>query len=162
MVTRGLLRVALAALGMAVAVVVTPVAAADPGADGAPPVPAEPLPIVVDAAAPVPADPVADPAAAITPPDGAQHLPSPQSLPPGTTREAPQHPTAGLLRDIWHALRSGEMSGTDALMLLGTRRVDPEKLAASKPSNQGGPPASEEPAPAAVPSPVPVPPPADS
>lgn len=130
----------------------TPLASADPAtpADPAVPVTAATAPVAAAPVSPAAATapdsgaapasaPVAAATPAITPPDGAQHLPSPESLPPGTTQQAPSHPTVGFLRDIWHALRSGEVSGTDALMLLGTRPVDPGKLSASKPSNQGAP-----------------------
>lgn len=142
------IRIGMGVFAVGLAVFAAPVAAADPAT------PADPVQIApAPAAAPVspaaatapesaPASAAAPEAAAvpaITPADGAQHLPSPDSLPPGTTQEAPSHPTVGFLRDIWHALRSGEVSGTDALMLLGTRPVDPNKLSASKPSNQGVP-----------------------
>jgi len=94
--------------------------------------------------------PAAAAAAEITPQDGVQHLPSPDSLPPGTTQQAPDHPNVGFLRDIWQALRSGEVSGTDAIMLLGTRPLSAQNLADSTPSNQVGPSA---PPPAEVPAP---------
>ncbi len=148
-------------LGVALAAISVPVAAADPAAPVVPVVPtpatgvsaADPGPApVVDAALSAAAAPAADPAAALTPADGVQHLPSPDNLPPGTTQEAPEHPTAGLLREVWHALRDGEMTGPDALKLLATRPVDPAKLAGSTPSNQGGPAA---PAPVQIPTPVP-------
>ena len=141
MVARQRFGVAIGALGIALAAIAVPLANADPSAPAGPvaapsapvtvpaPVPvADPAP-VADAALSAPAPnapaPSADPAA--TPPDGVQHLPSPDSLPPGTTQQAPDHPTTGLLKDIWHALRDGEMSGPDALKLLATRPVDPEK-----------------------------------
>jgi hypothetical protein len=106
---------------------------------------------VTAAAATAPAPAAAEPGASITPPDGVQHLPSPDSLPPGTTQQAPDHPNVGYLREIWHALRNGDVSGSDALLLLGTRPVDPGKLAGSTPSNQVGPSA---PAGADVPAPA--------
>lgn len=150
------LRVAIGALGVGLAALTAPLATADPAAPADPlvvPAPAVPAPAAAPAApatppvpaAPAPAPgtppaPAADPAAAVTPPDGVQHLPSPDALPPGTTQQAPEHPTTGLLRDIWHALRDGEMTGPDALKLLAaTRPVDPQKLAESKPSNHDAP-----------------------
>ena len=163
MVARLRLHVAIGALGLGLAVVAVPVATADPAAPAdsaavpaplapAPAPAADPAPITDAALAPVPS---ADPPGAGTPANGVQHLPSPDSLPPGTTQEAPAHPTTGLLRDIWHALRDGEMSGPDALKLLATRPVDPAKLAGSTPSNQGGP-AAPDPAPVPVQIPTPV------
>jgi hypothetical protein len=87
-----------------------------------------------------------------------QHLPSPESLPPGTTQQAPDHPNAGFLRDIWQAFRSGEVSRTDAIMLLGTRPLNPADLAASTPSNQVRPsvPGADVPAPPATAAPAPA------
>jgi hypothetical protein len=142
---------------VALAAFAAPVAAADPVAPADPSVlvipsapPADSGPAAVaDAAlsAPPGAAPAVDPAAAVTPPDGVQHLPSPDSLPPGTTQQAPDRPTAGLLREVWNALRDGDMTGPDALKLLATRPVDPLKLSAIKPSNQGAPaPAGDAPA----------------
>jgi hypothetical protein len=167
MVARLRFRVAIGAVGLGLAVVAVPVATADPAAPAdsaavpaalapAPAPAADPAPITDAALAPVPS---ADPAGAGTPANGVQHLPSPDSLPPGTTQEAPAHPTTGLLRDIWHALRDGEMSGPDALKLLATRPVDPEKLAGSKPSNQVGPaaPAGTDVPPAPAPDAAPAP-----
>lgn len=169
MVVRQRFRLAVGALGIGLAAIAAPVAAADPAApaDSAAVPATDPAPITDTAlaSAPGPATP-ADPAGAVTPVNGVQHLPSPDSLPPGTTQEAPEHPTTGLLRDIWHALRDGEMTGPDALKLLAaTRPVDQEKLSASKPSNHDGPAApvadaSGAPDPAApvpVLPPVPVP-----
>jgi hypothetical protein len=147
-------RVAIGAVGVALAAVAAPVAAADPTTPADPPVPTvTPAPTPAPAADPAHAAvtdaalsaqpgaaPAADPAAIATPPDGVQHLPSPDSLPPGTTQDAPDHPTAGLLREVWHALRDGDMSGPDALKLLAaTRPVDQQKLAGSKPSNHDAP-----------------------
>ena len=97
-----------------------------------------------------------------------QHLPSPDSLPPGTTSQAPDHPNAGYLREIWHALRNGEVSGSDALLLLGTRPANANNMAASTPSNHSGPVApagadapapqagADAPAPVAFEAPVPA------
>lgn len=158
------LRVAIGMLGVGFGAFAAPVAAADPAApvDPAPPV------VPVTAPAPAPAAPLTAAAAAEAasvgvPPEGVQHLPSPESLPPGTTQDPQEHPKVGLLRDIWHALRNGEVSGTDAIMMLGTRPIDPAKLAESTPSNQMGPSApvgAELPPPvadaAAVPAPAPV------
>jgi hypothetical protein len=146
------------AVGVGLAAISAPTAAADPAAPADPvaAAPATAVPPADSGAAPVvdaAASPAADPAAALTPPDGVAHLPSPSSLPPGTTQQAPDHPTTGMLREVWNAIRNGEMTGPDALKLLATRPIDPQKLAASTPSNQGGPavipaPVTPEPAPA--------------
>ena len=164
MVAAGRFPLVIGTLGVALAAISAPLAAADPAAPADPVaapatvVPATVVPAADPAAAPVAdaaASPAADPAAALTPPDGVQHLPSPNSLPPGTTHEAPDHPTTGLLREVWNAIRNGEMSGPDALKLLATRPIDPQKLAASTPSNQGGAPVADPaPAPAQIPTPV--------
>lgn len=181
------LRVAIGMLGIGLGLggIAAPVAAADP-APADPVVPAVPVtapaaapaaPVTAAAAAlpaapagvPAPAAPPSAPdaaAAAITPPDGVQHLPSPESLPPGTTQDPQEHPKVGLLRDIWHALRNGDVSGTDAIMMLGTRPIDPAKLAQSTPSNQVGPsapagadlpPAAADAPAASAPAPAPAP-----
>jgi hypothetical protein len=169
-------RVAIGALGVGLTVLAAPVAVADPTAPVPLPVP-DPAPVEDAALSPAPATPAAPVVAglnapvpagdpALTPPDDVQHLPSPDSLPPGTTQEPPTNPKAGLLRDIWNALRDGDMSGPDAIRLLAIRPVDPEQLAGSKPSNQSGPDvptappvlppdAAPAPAPAAAPAPAP-------
>jgi hypothetical protein len=78
--------------------------------------------------------------------DGAPHLSSPQNLPPGTT-STPTDPQTKLsyLRDLWHAMRTQEVSGGDALLLLTQRPMT------SAPA--GGMPAGPQPAPAALPAP---------
>lgn len=140
---------AFAALGLGV-----PTAAADPAVE--PVVPAPVAAPVTPAAAPAPAP--GDPAAvaqSATPPDGMSHLPSPDSLPPGTTQAAPEHPTLDYLKDVWNALRTKEVSASDALLLLAQRPVDDSKVAESVPQSQSGP-AAPAPAPVAV-APAPVP-----
>lgn len=132
------------ALGVGLAAWVAPVAAADSTAptDTATQATSELVSAAPtsDQAGAVPAAaPAADAAPSVTPADGAQHLPSPDSLPPGTTQQAPEHSKLNFLRDIWHAVKSGDVKPTDALLLLGTRPVNPDQLAGSKPSNQTGP-----------------------
>ncbi|MGV0991235.1 MAG: hypothetical protein ACOYB7_03185 [Mycobacterium sp.] len=63
-------------------------------------------------------------AAGITPPDGVPHLPSPDSLPPGATQSEPEHRNLGYLRDIWQAVRSKDVSMSDALLLIAQRPMD--------------------------------------
>lgn len=143
-------------LGVGLAGVAVPVAVAEPVIPVDPDVPAP-------QAAPVPAtgEPavIAQAAApsSITPADGMSHLPSPDSLPPGTTQTAPEHPTLDYLKDVWNALRTKEVTASDALLLLAQRPVNNAKIADSVPQSQSGP-AAPPPAPAADPAPAPVPP----
>jgi hypothetical protein len=109
---------------------------------GAPlsPAPSDPaVPVVPPAAVPAaPADPNApapDPAIAIASaaadalgPDqvanGVQHLSSPDNLPPGTSTEpvGPQSgPNVSYLRELWHAVQTQQISGSDALVALAQR-----------------------------------------
>ena len=110
--------------GVAAALLTAPAAVAEPDAPVDPGLPAlvvEAVPAVPPAA---PAAPAADPAAVpITPPDGVPHLVTPENLPPGTT-QAPTRTgsgTRGYLKDIWEAMRSGEVSTAEALMLIAQR-----------------------------------------
>ena len=152
-----------AVLGFGLVGVAVPIASADPVVPVEPGVPApEALPVPAPAApAPAPGAPATvaqasaqAPLAApltppLTPPDGVSHLPSPDSLPPGTTQTAPEHPTLGYLKDVWNALRSEDVTASDALLLLAQRPVNDARIADSVPQSQTGPVA----APAAVPAP---------
>ncbi|WP_431232937.1 hypothetical protein ACQ856_26915 [Mycolicibacterium psychrotolerans] len=106
------------ALGVSAAILSAPMAAADP-ADPADPV----VPTIVagDTGAP-PAD-VAAPAAPLP----VQHLSSPDNPPPGTTTTGTDTAPQGrlsYLRDLLHAMRTQEVSGSDALLLLTQRPLD--------------------------------------
>lgn len=148
-----------AVLGFGLVGLAVPIASADPVVPVEPGVPAaEALPAPAPAApAPAPGAPAtvaqasaqAPLAAPLTPPDGVAHLPSPDSLPPGTTQTAPEHPTLGYLKDVWNALRSEDVTASDALLLLAQRPVNDARIADSVPQSQAGPVA----APAAVPAP---------
>lgn len=116
------LHLAIGALWVSLAALSAPLAGADPAP------PADPL------AAPAPGP--APAAAAPTPPDGVPHLPSPESLPPGTTSIEPEHSRLGYLRDIWNAVRGKDLSASDALLLLAQRPAEPAKIAGSVPANQ--------------------------
>ncbi len=63
------------------------------------------------------------------------HLVSPENLPPGTAI-APQGLNEGAnvtyLKEIWHAIRTQEISGSDALLALTQRPM-------TTPDNRGGP-----------------------
>ena len=92
-------------------------AVADPGAPVDPGV-AQP---VTDQNADVAATVAAVPS---SPLNGVSHLPSPDSLPPGTTQAAPQQQSLGYLRDLFHAVRSEDVTMRDALLLLAQRPMD--------------------------------------
>jgi hypothetical protein len=106
---------------------------------------------------------VTDPAAALpAPPDGIQHLASPDNLPPDTTTTDPaepqqlgQGPNMTYLREIWHAIKTQDVSGKDALLALTQRPL-------TTPDTPGGPPPNLPVAPAdpaAPPPPAPGAPP---
>ncbi|MFG1932787.1 hypothetical protein ACGFK1_19405 [Mycobacterium sp. NPDC048908] len=135
---------------------------------GAPTALADPAPVIPPPPAPSPADPAVPtpgpaPDATLqaaagtlpTPPDGTQHLSSPENLPPGTT-DTPD-PTQGrgsYLRDLWHAYQTQEITGRDALLLLTQRPMNANPMPpAGMPVNPTPPPA-----PGAEPAPAPPPP----
>jgi hypothetical protein len=138
--------------------------------------PAMAEPATADPVAPIPVVPIAAPppgpapdgtvqAAAgtlPTPPDGVQHLSSPENLPPGTTDAPdPEEGKGSYLRDLWHAYQTQEISGRDALLLLSQRPMDPSGAPpAGMPANPTPPLApGTAPAPAPAPEPEPAPPP---
>ena len=53
------------------------------------------------------------------------HLSSPENLPPGTTddrrRAAPQSPNVTYLKELWHAIQTQDITGSDALLALTQR-----------------------------------------
>lgn len=125
-----------------------PAALADPAPLPAPP----PAPISAEAGpAPAPAAPVAVAAPAEPAPEGVPHLFSPDNPPPGTSVTPPGSTSRlGYLRDLWHAMQTQEVSGSDALLLLTQRPMS------STPSPNM--PAGPQPAPLPAPSaPVPAP-----
>lgn len=149
------------ALGVAAAVAAAPVAAASPDDSADPPAPTI---LVADAAAapaapetPAEIGPAAEAVApgltdsdaltaaaeAITPADGVAHLPSPDNPPPGTSTEAPEESgRVGYLRDLWHAVRTQDVTMTDALLLFTQRSLDgkaPPPGMATTPRSQLGP-----------------------
>lgn len=114
----------LGTLGAALALLSAPTAGADP-AD--PVAPSTVLPAGTDtqttATAPggdTGSAPGADSSAA---PAAVQHLSSPENLPPGTTDTPPQG-RLNYLRDLLHAIRTQDVSGSDALLLLAQRPLD--------------------------------------
>ena len=151
MVSTGRGWAAVAALGFGVAVgsVFGPVsqAVADPGA----PIDTGVAQQVTDQKADVAAVVAAVPS---SPPNGVAHLPSPDSLPPGTTQAAPEQQSLGYLRDLFHAVRSEDVSMKDALLLLAQRPMDvPDTLSSSQRPGEPPAPVIVEPAPAPAPSP---------
>jgi hypothetical protein len=56
-------------------------------------------------------------------PAAVPHLSSPDNLPPGTTDTPPQG-RLNYLRDLLHAIRTQDVSGSDALLLLTQRPLD--------------------------------------
>lgn len=161
------------ALGVVLTLFGAPAAAAEPDpadpADPAAPaelitLPAEAAdPAVIAAATPVgvasgPAESLpASPGSSAIPPEGVPHLPSPENLPPGATQAPPEGRTLGYLRDLWHAIRTQDVTGADALLLLTQRPMDaraiPPQGVASSPT---GPPGSTVPATAPDPAAGPV------
>lgn len=121
-------RAALGAAGIGLALLATPNAAADPEIPPADPAP--PLAMVAPAPA-LPADgaPAAIPAAA-----GVPHLPTPDNLPPGTTAAPTEGRNLGYIRDLWHAVRTQDVTMTDALLLFAQR-----PMSSNAPLNQMSP-----------------------
>ena len=102
-------RMRVLALTAATAVLAAPVAVAD----------------TADPAVPADATAVAGaPPSALA--EGVPHLPSPENLPPGTTATPPQggSPTLSYLRDIWNAVRSQDITPSDALLLIAQRPMN--------------------------------------
>jgi hypothetical protein len=84
------------------------------------------------------------------PPEGVPHLLSLDNLPPGTS-DVPTEPAQGrgveYLRDLWHAVQTQEVSGSQALLLLTQRPMNAEAApppglpAGPQPLTPAGPPA---------------------
>lgn len=107
-VTARWLRAGVTVLGLGLMLACAPQALADP-------VDQDPSPAV---------EAVSAVASGVTPPDGVPHLPSPESLPPGATQSEPEHRNLGYLRDIWQAVRSQDVSMSEALLLIAQRPMD--------------------------------------
>jgi len=125
-----------------------------PSATAEPLIPVPPPPPPPPAqAAPVQAV-AADPA---LPPEAVPHLPSPENLPPGTVDDpvTPSQPRLTYLRELWHAVQTQEVSGSDALLLLTQRPLDAN--AAPPPGVAPGPQPPLPPAPPPAPAPPPLP-----
>ncbi|WP_431239423.1 hypothetical protein ACQ86B_06995 [Mycolicibacterium aichiense] len=110
---------AIGALGVSAAILSAPMAGADP-ADPADPA----VPTVVAGDTSAPPNDVSVPTPTPAP---VQHLSSPDNPPPGTTTTGTDTAPQGrlsYLRDLLHAMRTQEVSGSDALLLLTQRPLD--------------------------------------
>lgn len=97
-----------------------------PAVAALPPGTTAPTPPVI-AAAPAD-DPLSTPTgtavAIAAPADGTAHLPSPDSLPPGTSAEpvgSQTNANVGYLKDLWHAIQDKQVDREDLLMALAQR-----------------------------------------
>ena len=141
------LSAAIGALGAVTAVTLAAPALAQPLIP-APPPPAPP---------PVQAQAAGDPAAPPPAPAEVPHLASPDNLPPGTIDDpvAPSQPRLTYLRELWLAMQTQEVSGSDALLLLTQRGLVANST--PPPGMPPGPQAPLPPAPAPAPPPAPLP-----
>lgn len=113
-------------------------------APGPAPVPTAPGEVHAPPFAAAPADPLSAPPAVALGADGVPHLASPDNLPPGTSVTPTPQAKLGYFRDLWHAMRTQEVSGSDALLLLTQRPM----------SSSAGMPVGPQPAPAPVAPPL--------
>ena len=132
-------------------------------ADPVPPIP-EPVPAPADPALPplgAPPGPAPDgtvqaaAGALPTPPDGVEHLSSPENLPPGTTDTPDPQGSGSYIRDLWHAYQTQEISGRDALLLLSQRPMGSAAAAPQGMSANPTPPLAPDVAPPPAPEPAP-------
>ena len=112
---------------------ITPPADITPAADGTPPADGTPTADIIPVSDAAPgAAPAGEPTAptpaiiAAAPADGAQHLPSPDSPPPGTS-SAPvgpeTNPNVSYLKDLWNAIQNKEVDRNDLLLALTQRSL---------------------------------------
>lgn len=126
-------------LGVAMALLWAPAAMAEPEVPAdptAPPAAVEPAPtgdpLAISAVPPT--APAADADAdaellSVTPADGVPHLATPDALPPGTTQQQTRNSsTRGYLKDVWEAVRSGDVTTGEALLLIAQRPMDSENV----------------------------------
>ena len=130
-----------------------------PAAVSAGPDAVNPAPGAVSAAT----GPAAAPAVSVgapvqAPTESVPHLASPENLPPGTSTTPPASTSRlGYLRDLWHAMQTQEVSGSDALLLLTQRPMTSSPKPGMSAGPQSAPPApapAVAPAQAAPPAPV--------
>ena len=125
---------AVGTLGVAAALLWAPAAMAVPdvsvdpsvptaAAEGAPAV--DPLAMPPSEAVPPPVPGADAVLLTVTPPDGVPHLATPDALPPGTTQQQTRNSsTRGYLKDVWEAVRSGDVTTGEALLLIAQRPMD--------------------------------------
>jgi hypothetical protein len=106
---------------------ITPPADITPAADGTPTADVIPVSDAAPGAAPA-GEPTAPTPAIIAaaPADGAQHLPSPDSPPPGTSNApvGPEtNPNVSYLKDLWNAIQNKEVDRNDLLLALTQRSL---------------------------------------
>jgi hypothetical protein len=140
---------AVSAVGAFAALMITaPSALAEPVTPTPPPPPDATTQPVVEAAA--------------APPTEIPHLTSPENLPPGTAI-APVGPPQGrnltYLRELWHAMQTQEISGSEMLFLLAQRPLNPNAVPPPGLAPGPQPPLPAEPPPSVAPDPQLPPPP---
>lgn len=128
-------------LGIGLALLAAPIAAAEPENTPADPpaplaavsvLPGESAPSAASATAALAASPASAAAAAVpasgavaaAPAEGVPHLPTPDNLPPGTTQAPSEGSKLGYIRDLWHAVRTQDVTMSDALLLFTQRPMD--------------------------------------
>lgn len=52
------------------------------------------------------------------------HLPTPENLPPGTTQAPSEGSKLGYIRDLWYAVRTQDVTMSDAVLLFTQRPMD--------------------------------------
>jgi hypothetical protein len=92
-----------------------------------------------------------------TPPDGMQHLSSPENLPAGTTNTPDPQGSGSYILDLWHAYQTQEISGRDALLLLSQRPMDSAEAPPPRMSANPAPPLGPDAVPPPAPEPAPAP-----
>ncbi|MGZ8801341.1 MAG: transglycosylase family protein, partial [Mycobacterium sp.] len=140
-----------------------------PGAPALPPAPApvDPIAPLADVTVPAPAYDMANQAITgdLPLPEATPHLVGPDNLPPGTTVDpalvSNESPNVTYLKEIWHAIQTQEITGSDALLALAQRPLTTPDAPGGPPPNMPVP-VGVDPAasPALVPAPAPVLPPA--
>ncbi|WP_370330615.1 transglycosylase family protein [Mycolicibacterium hippocampi] len=140
-----------------------------PAAVAAPPAPApvDPLAPLADVAVPAPAYDIANQAVTgeLALPEASPHLVSPDNLPPGTTVDPAlvpnESPNVTYLKEIWHAIQTQDITGSDALLALTQRPLTTPDTPGGPPPNTPLPVGADPAAPMPpVPAPAPVLPPA--
>ena len=112
---------------------------AAPGTPLTAPVAPEAAPLATPVATDVATAALADPTEAFA--DGVPHLMSPENLPPGTSTIPQTQSRLSYVRDLWHAMQTQEVSGSDALLLLTQRPLSANPAPGMPAGPQQAPPA---------------------